>query len=291
MENNHSNYIDSGGPHVLFNGDSSVWGPSSSFVLQLLESVFPHYKKSFLELGFSSLEKSSTWVHGFWPSWADAPAASQKCWVGVEMQQSCHCKLEKEKKKPQNRGFIYHWRGLVTSSWLCRGTLIALLVSHSATWGSACGWWEVLKSIFVSTALKRKEKLGLPRGNVSWWCWFRIAVTRLLPGLANRVTPLFRETSEAYNIRGKAKNDQNWPSVAHQSAEQFLIITSVIFRMVRDADWLKDRKPAWKLQLYNSANLKKAGNSVLQNGGTPLCTAITSLMLQWRHQNPEVNTN
>lgn len=72
-------------------------GPKFIFVLQLLEFVFPHYKKSFLELGFSSLEKSSTWVHGFWPSWADAPAASQKCWVGVEMQQSCHCKLEKEK--------------------------------------------------------------------------------------------------------------------------------------------------------------------------------------------------
>lgn len=166
-------------------------------------------RSSFLELGFSSLEKSGTWVHGFWPSWADAPAASQKCWVGVEMQQSCHCKLEKEKKEIQRLYLPLRSPGHVTRP--CRGTPAALLVRHRVTWSTMYGWWEVLKSIFVSTAFKRKEKLGLPRGNVSWWCWFRIAVTRLLPGLANRVTPLFRETSEAYNIRGKGKDDQNWP--------------------------------------------------------------------------------
>lgn len=97
VESNYSNYMDPGGSHLLFNDGSSIGAPSSSFVLQLLEFGFPHYKKSFLEVGYSSLAKSSTWVHGFWPSWADAPAASQKCWVGVEMQQSCHCKLEKVK--------------------------------------------------------------------------------------------------------------------------------------------------------------------------------------------------
>ena len=140
-------------------------------------------------------------MHGFWPSSADAPAASQKCWAGVETQQSCHCKLEKENKY---RGFICHWGGPVTSPWLCRGRLTALLASHRATRSSACGWPEILNSI----CFEKKEKLGLPRGKVSWWCWFRIAVTRLLPGLANSVTPLFRETSEAYNIRGKGKMDK-----------------------------------------------------------------------------------
>lgn len=97
VESNCSNHIDPGGSHLVFNGDSSTGVPSSFFALQLLEFGFPHYKKCFLEVRYSSLEKSGTWVHGFWPSWADAPAASQKCWVGVEMQQSCHCKLEKVK--------------------------------------------------------------------------------------------------------------------------------------------------------------------------------------------------
>lgn len=101
------------GPHLLFIGNCSIGGPSSSFVLQSVEFVCPHYKKAFLEVGFISLEKSGTWVHGFWPSWADAPAASQKCWVGVKMQQSCHCKLEKE-KKIQRLYLPLRWPGHVT---------------------------------------------------------------------------------------------------------------------------------------------------------------------------------
>lgn len=96
------------------------------FFTTVTRICFVHYKKSFLELGVSSLEQSSTWVHGFWPSWADAPAASQKCWVGVEMQQSCHCKLEKQKSDTEA---LFSTVGAFwTSLWLCRGTLTALLI-------------------------------------------------------------------------------------------------------------------------------------------------------------------
>lgn len=113
VENNYSNYINSGGLHLVFNGHSYTRAQVLILYYSYQNLFPPHFKKSFLELGFSSREKRGTWVHGFWPSWADAPAASQKCWVGAEMQQSCHYKLEKEKKK--YRGFIYHWGVLVTS--------------------------------------------------------------------------------------------------------------------------------------------------------------------------------
>lgn len=55
VESNCSNHMDPVGTHPLFNCSTGV--PSSSFVLQLLEFGFPHYKKHFLEVGYSSLEK------------------------------------------------------------------------------------------------------------------------------------------------------------------------------------------------------------------------------------------
>lgn len=166
-------------------------------------------------------------MHGFWPSWADVPAASQKCWVGVEMQQSCHCKLEKVKSNQMlylphhqnSTGAHYTASEAQGNTRQCSTQLMTSPKPHLHE------LWEL------------KKQLGLPRGNASWWCWFRIAVTRLLPGLANRVTPLFRETSEAYNIREKEKNYQNWPPVAHQSVKRFVIFTSGTFRMVHEADW------------------------------------------------------
>lgn len=57
VESNYSNHMSLAGTHRLFNCDSSIGVPSSSFVLQLLEFGFPHYKKHFLEAGHSSLEK------------------------------------------------------------------------------------------------------------------------------------------------------------------------------------------------------------------------------------------
>lgn len=60
MESNYSNHMDPGASRLLFNGDSAIGAPSSFFVLQLLEFVFFHYKKHFLEVGYSSLEKNGT---------------------------------------------------------------------------------------------------------------------------------------------------------------------------------------------------------------------------------------
>lgn len=51
VENNYSNYIDSGGPHLVFNGHSYVQGSSSPFALQLPEFIFlPSKKWNFQEV-------------------------------------------------------------------------------------------------------------------------------------------------------------------------------------------------------------------------------------------------
>lgn len=39
----------------------------------------------------------------------------------------------------------------------------------------------------------------IPNGTGSCWLWFRMAATRLFPGLANKDTPRVRDTSDAWN--------------------------------------------------------------------------------------------